>query len=196
MKKIILASSSQSRKKIFKNVGLNFLSISPKIDEEKEKKIIKNNKKKISAKEITKKLCRLKCKSISNMFKDRFVVGCDTMIEHKKKNIDKAKTIQDAEKKIFLLSGSSHFIYTSVCVYKDQKKIWEHTEKTKVFIRPLTKKEVKKYIKKCGKQILNSVGCYQAEKMGPQIFSKIDGDFYNVLGFPIIPFINFLVKRK
>jgi len=196
MKKIILASSSQSRKKIFKNVGLNFFSISPKINEEKEKRKIKKNIKKIRAKEISKKLCQLKCKSVSNLFKNYLVVGCDTMIEHKKKNIDKAKNIQEAIKKILLLSGDSHFIYTSICVYKEQKKIWEHTEKTKVFIKSLTKKEAENYIKKCGKQILNSVGCYQAEKMGPQIFSKIEGDFYNVLGFPIIPFINFLSKRK
>ena len=75
-------------------------------------------------------------------------------------------------------------------------KIWTHTEKTTIFIRKLREEEINYYLKKNGKKILTSAGCYQAEKMGPYVFSKIKGDFYNVMGFPIIQFLNFLQKHN
>ena len=90
------------------------------------------------------------------------------------------------------MSGKKHNIISAVSVYKNKTKIWEHTETTIVEIRRLTKKEIRKYLEVCGKEVLSSVGCYQIEKNGPTIIKKIYGDFFNVMGFPLFPFLNFL----
>ena len=191
---IVLVSSSLSRKKIFKSVGLNFLVKKPNINEEAHKKILR--KKNHNIKKIIKKLSEIKCKDVANKNKNKIVIGCDTMIKIGNETLDKATNLKDAEKKLKKLSGRKHTIFTAVCVYKGGKKIWQHTEKTNVHIRKITKQEIKKYLQKNKEAALTSVGCYQAETMGPTIFEKIDGDFYNVLGFPIIPFLLFINKHR
>ena len=191
--KILLASTSQARKKILRNAGVNFYSKTPKVDEKKLKKIFKN--KKFKTIKITKELARQKCQSIKNN-SGVIVVGCDTMIDINGVYFDKAKNLRSAKKILKKLSGKKHLIYTSLYVSKNNMKIWTHTEKTTIFIRKLREEEINYYLKKNGKKILASAGCYQAEKMGPYIFSKIKGDFYNVMGFPIIQFLNFLQKHN
>ena len=193
LKRIILASQSTSRKKIFKSTGLNFVSKKPNISEEKEKTKIKRKTK--NARLISKKLAQLKALSISKAYKKNVVVGSDTMIVCNKKIIDKVKNIKEAKAKLTFLSGKKHQIYTSVCVCFNTKIIWQHTERTTVHIRNLNERDISDYLKKCKKDILKSVGCYQAEGMGPNIFSKIEGDFYNVMGFPIIHFLKFIRKE-
>ena len=108
---------------------------------------------------------------------------------------DKAKKLRDAKKILKKLSGKKHNIYTSVYVSNNDKKIWTHTEKTTIHIRKLKDKEINFYLDKNKEEILESAGCYKAEKMGPYIFSKIDGDFYNILGFPIVQFLGFFHKK-
>jgi len=191
--KILLASTSQARKKILRNAGVNFYSKTPKVDERKLKKIYKN--KKFKTIKITKELARQKCQSIKNN-SGVIVVGCDTMIDINGVYFDKAKNLRSAKKILKKLSGKKHLIYTSLYVSKNNMKIWTHTEKTTIFIRKLREEEINYYLKKNGKKILTSAGCYQAEKMGPYVFSKIKGDFYNVMGFPIIQFLNFLQKHN
>lgn len=191
--KILLASTSQARKKILRNAGVNFYSKTPKVDEKKLKKIFKN--KKFKTIKITKELARQKCQSIKNN-SGVIVVGCDTMIDINGVYFDKAKNLRSAKKILKKLSGKKHLIYTSLYVSKNNMKIWTHTEKTTIFIRKLREEEINYYLKKNGKKILASAGCYQAEKMGPYVFSKIKGDFYNVMGFPIIQFLNFLQKHN
>lgn len=192
--KFILASSSNSRYNILKNIGLSFEKISPLCDEEELK--TKMIKKKISPAKISLELARLKSKSISQLKKNKLVVGSDTVIKHNGNLLNKASNTKDAMKKILSMSGKSHNIYSSVSVYYNNKEIWNKTQKTLIKIRNLNKKDVEKYISKAGKKILNSVGCYQLEKLGPNIIENIKGDFFNVMGFPLFPFLIFLKKHK
>ncbi len=76
------------------------------------------------------------------------------------------------------------------------KQIWSKKQQTTVTLKKLSDKQIDEYLKKTGKQILSSVGCYQAEKLGPQIIKSIKGDFFNVLGFPLFPFLSFLSKSQ
>lgn len=191
--KILLASTSQSRKKILKRAGINFYSKKHNINESTIKEKFKN--KKYKTKNITKELAKLKCQSVRGDH-NTIVVGCDTMVDLNGVFFDKPKNLKNAKKILKKLSGKRHHIYTSIYASKNNKKIWSHTEKTAVFIRKLREKEIRYYLKKAGKGVLSSAGCYQAENMGPYIFSKIKGDFYNVLGFPIMPFLLFINKNN
>ena len=192
--KFILASSSISRFKILKNNKLSFTVIRPTCDEESVKK--KLLKERIQIKKISLELARLKAQSISLLHKEKLVVGSDTIINFMGVPLSKAKTLKEAKIKILEMSGKSHKIYSSVSVFYKNKEIWNNTQTTLVKVRKLTKKDIDKYLSHCGKKILSSVGCFHLEEMGPNIIENIKGDFFNVLGFPLFPFLNFLKKYK
>ena len=189
--KLIVATSSTSRINLLKKSKIKFLVAKPKINEEtiKKKYAQKNNVKK-----LTQHLAKQKSISVSKDKKNQYVLGCDTMVLINKKRMDKAKNLKEAKKSLKKLSGKKHKIITSLCLCKNKKVVWEHTETTTVEVRKLNNSEINYYFKQNGKQILKSVGCYQAEKMGPFVFSKINGDFYNVLGLPIIQLFKHLRK--
>jgi septum formation protein len=186
----ILASSSKSRKMILKKLGLNFEDKDHGCDENYYKK--KFLKLKYTPSKISLELSKLKAKSIN--IKNKLIVGSDTIININREIINKAKNVHEARKNIKQLSGKTHTINSSIAAYYNNKLIWSCTSKTKVKIRKLNNKEINEYIKKCGPTILNSVGCYQVEKMGPIIIENINGDYFNVMGFPLFLFLFFLKK--
>ena len=192
--KFILASNSASRKLLLKNAGLSFFIEKPLCDED----IIKSKllKKNINKKKFPKLLAKAKALSISKKNTKHLVVGSDTIILFNNKIINKARTIEEAKKKLQKLSGNKHQIISGVSVCINNKQIWSYQQTSTIQISKLNKKQIDTYLKKTGKNILSSVGCYQAEKLGPQIIKSIKGDFFNVLGFPLFPFLSFLSRRQ
>ena len=188
----ILASTSKSREKILKENKLSFSKVRPKCDESSLKK--KLIKKKVSIKNISLELARLKSLSVSSKKKNTFVVGSDTTISLNNSLLNKAKNRKEAKQKLLKMSGKKHEIYSSACVFYNKKEVWKCTQKTTVKIRKLTTRELDLYLTLTGNKILKSVGCYQVEKMGPNIIEYIRGDFFNVMGFPLFPFLKFLKK--
>ena len=192
-KKFILASNSDSRKRLLKNAGLVFLTEKPLCDEEYIKdQLLKKN---ISKKNFPKLLAQAKALSVSKKNTKNLVVGSDTIILFNNKIINKAKTIEEAKKKLQKLSGKKHQIISGVSVCLNHNQIWSYQQSSTIHINDLNQKQIDAYLKKTGKNILSSVGCYQVEKLGPQIIKSIYGDFFNVLGFPLFPFLTFLSKR-
>jgi septum formation protein len=192
-KQFILASNSSSRKKLLKNAGLNFFTEKPLCDEEYIKdQLLKKN---INIKKLPILLAKAKALSVSEKNKKQLVVGSDTIIFFNNKIINKAKTIKEAKKKLQKLSGKKHQIISGASVCFNNKQIWSYQQISTIYMNTLNQKQINTYLKKTGKDILSSVGCYQVEKLGPQIIKSINGDFFNVLGFPLFPFLNFLSKR-
>ena len=192
-KRFILASNSASRKKLLKNAGLSFVTKKPLCDEECIKKYLL--KKNINKKNLPKLLAKAKALSVSKKYTKRLVVGSDTIILLNNKIINKAKTTEEAKKKLRKLSGKKHQIISGVSICFNNKQIWSYQQTSTIYMNTLNHKQINIYLKKTGIDILSSVGCYQVEKLGPQIIKSIKGDFFNVLGFPLFPFLNFLSKR-
>ena len=192
-RQFILASNSASRKKLLKNAGLSFFTKSPLCDEDCIKdQLLKKN---INKKKLPKLLAEAKALSISKKKTKHLVVGSDTIILFKNKIINKAKTIDEAKTKLQKLSGKKHQIISGVSVCLNNKEVWSYQQTSTIYMTTLNQKQINTYLKKTGKNILSSVGCYQVEKLGPQIIKSINGDFFNVLGFPLFPFLSFLSKR-
>ena len=192
-KKFILASNSASRKRLLKNAGLFFLTKKPLCDEE----YIKNQlfKKNINKKNFPKLLAQAKALSVSEKNTKHLVVGSDTIILFNNKIINKAKTIEEAKKKLQKLSGKKHQIISGASACLGNKEVWSYQQTSTIQMNTLNQKQINTYLKKTGRNILSSVGCYQVEKLGPQVIKSINGDFFNVLGFPLFPFLIFLSKR-
>ena len=192
-KQFILASNSASRKMLLKNAGLSFITEKPLCDEDYIKdQLLKKN---INKKKLPKLLAEAKALSVSKKNTKHLVVGSDTIILFNNKIINKAKTIREAKKKLQKFSGKKHQIISSASVCLNNKQIWSHQQTSTIHMNTLNQKQIDTYLKKTGKNILSSVGCYQVERLGPQIIKSIKGDFFNVLGFPLFPFLIFLSKR-
>tara|TARA_B100000073_G_C23682203_1_gene552983 strand:+ start:688 stop:1290 length:603 start_codon:yes stop_codon:yes gene_type:complete len=195
-KKYILASSSRSRFKILTKCGFEFKKVKPLCDEDKIKKKI--NMKKTKPINVVKKLAFEKSKSVSILkkYSKSYVIGCDTIIYLDKKVFDKAKTIEEAYKKIKKLSGRKHKIVSGLVICKNGKKTWSYSETTEVKIRKLNTRQIKQYLNKTGSHILESVGCYQIESLGPSIIEEIKGDFFNVMGLPLFALLKYVSSIK
>jgi len=190
----ILASSSKSRYKILKNNNLFFSKLKPRCNEDVFKKqLIKKN---YTIKKICLELARLKSQSISKIKNNKLVVGSDTVISFNNKLLSKAKNAKDAEKKIRLLSGKTHFIYSAASVFYNSKEVWNTIQKSSIKIRRLSDSDISLYVEKAGADILTAVGCYQVEIMGPNIIENVKGDLFNIMGFPLFPFLSFLKEYK
>ena len=193
-KKFILASNSASRKTLLNNAGLTFFTEKPLCDEEYIKdQLLKKN---INKKRLPKLLAQAKALSVSKKNTKNLVVGSDTIILFNNQIINKARTIEEAKKKLQKLSGKKHQIISGASVCLNNKQIWSYQQTSTIHMNTLNQTKIDIYLKKTGKNILSSVGCYQVEKFGPQIIKSINGDFFNVLGFPLFPFLAFLSKRQ
>ena len=191
-KKFILASNSTSRKLLLRNAGLNFFTKKPLCDEDYIKKqLLKKN---INVKKLPKLLAEAKALSVSKKNTKYLVVGSDTIIFLNNRIINKARNLEEAKKKLQKLSGKKHQIISGASVCFNNKQIWSYKQTSTIHMNTLNQKQINTYLKKTGKNILSSVGCYQVERLGPQIIKSIKGDFFNVLGFPLFPFLTFLSK--
>ena len=193
MNKLLLASTSQTRKKILSNVGIKFINKPPLINEEKEKEKLKRIKK---PEKICQNLAKLKSTVTSLKYPSYFVLGVDTCLIYKKKFLSKPKTKKKAKELLNKLNGKEHKIYSSLYIAKKGKKIWSYNDEAKLKIRKLTKSEIMKYIRKLKLKKIQASGLYQIEDSGITLFEKISGSYFTILGLPLMPLLKFLQKRK
>jgi septum formation protein len=188
--KIVLASSSPSRRKILKNSGIDFLVKKPPITESKEKKKYKGPPKKLALYLAEKKA--LSIKSI----KDTLVVGADQVLFFQGKIFDKPRSINEAKKHLLLLSGKTHSLVCGTVIAKNDRIVWKHMEECKMTMHKLENNYLDHYLKLTGKKVLTSVGAYKVEGYGVRLFRKIDGDFFSIVGLPLTPLLNEIRKLE
>ena len=192
MRKLLLASTSPTRKKILVNTGIKFISRAPLINEDEEKKKLMKIQ---EPKKVCQKLARQKSIVTSLKYPQYFVLGVDTCLIYKKNFLSKPKTKKAAKKLLNILNGKEHKIYSSLCVSKNGKRIWSYNDEAKLKIRKLTKIEIMKYINKLKLIKIQTSGLYQIEGTGITLFEKIKGSYFTILGLPLLPLLGFLKKK-
>ena len=186
--KIILGSSSPSRKKLLKNTGIDFKVKSPTIDEATQKKEFKGKKKDLAI-----YLAEKKALSIHAEPKD-IIIGADQVLLHSNKIYDKPKSIHEAKRHLKELSNKTHSLISGTVISQKNKIIWRHQSVSKMEMHKLTIKEINEYLSQSGKSILKCVGAYNIEGYGSKLFKKIDGDFFSIVGLPLIQLLNAINK--
>ena len=188
---IILASSSVSRRKIMDATGIKYTSIKPPVNEENLKKNFKGTTKKLAL-----MLAEKKALSVSNRYKDCYVIGADQVLSFKGKVYNKPKTIKEAEKNFRLLRNKTHYLDSATVISLNNKIIWRNEQSPKMKMRNFSDEFLENYLKKVGNQVTLSAGGYSIDKQGGQLFSRIDGDFFTIIGLPIIPLLEKLRRLK
>lgn len=185
---IILGSSSLSRKKILVNAGLSFKAQKPKIDEEAQKKLYDKTKPGLALYLAEKKALSIKAN------KKDLVIGADQILLSEGTLFNKPKSLTEAKKHLKRLSNKTHKLISGTVIVKNNKIVWKHSSEARMSMHKLSEKDIDDYLSVTGKKILNCIGAYNIEGFGSNLFKKIDGDFFSIVGLPLIDLLNALRK--
>lgn len=187
---IVLASASPVRKTLLLAAGLDVDIIPAHIDEDEVKRGLKGEG--VAAGDGATMLAEMKAQRISASQPGRLVLGADQILVCGGKWFDKPTDLNEARSHLRTLRGRPHELATSAVVVRDGRRIWHHTERPKMTMRPFTDSFIDDYLAHAGNDILSSVGAYHLEGTGVQLFSRIDGDYFSILGLPLLPLLAFL----
>jgi septum formation protein len=137
-------------------------------------------------------LAEMKAQRVSPRVPGRFVLGCDQMLECDGSWLDKPATRDHARAQLRQLRGKTHELVTSAVLVRDEARLWHHTDRAELRMRVFSDAFLESYLDQAGEDIFNSVGSYQLEALGAQLFERVSGDFFTILGLPLLPVLGIL----
>ena len=190
---LILASSSASRHALLRNAGLRFTAIAAEIDERAIDKELEARG--AGPEEIAIELARAKALAVSAAHPNAYVIGSDQTMSLGTRLYHKPRTMTEAHAHLMSLSGKTHRLNCGVAIAKGGAVLWDHVSIAQMTVRPLEAAYVERHLSRVGEAVLSSVGAYQLEGEGIQLFSAIEGDYFTILGLPLLPLLTQLRRE-
>lgn len=187
MTQLILASKSPFRAMLMKNAGLEFTSQSAQIDERAIEAPLKDTG--VIPEDVALVLAEAKALDVSSRNLDALVIGSDQTLSLGDRVFHKPNDMEDARRHLLALSGQTHQLNSAVVIAQNNETIWRHVSVARLTMRALTPTFIGKHLAKVGDDILASVGAYQYEREGVQLFDTIDGDYFTIVGLPLLPLL-------
>ncbi|MBB3138173.1 septum formation protein [Rhizobium pisi] len=185
--KLILASSSPFRRMLMENAGLSFEAHAAKIDERAVEAPLEKSG--AGADAVALVLAKAKAEEVSSRFPGSLVIGSDQTMSLGDRVFHKPRDMADAANHLKTLSGVTHRLNSAVAIVRDDVVVWEHLAHAELTMRPLTADFITRHLVRVGERALSSVGAYQLEGEGIQLFEKIEGDYFTILGLPMLPLL-------
>lgn len=191
----ILASTSPIRMQLLENAGINFEVMAPMVDEESLKDAFMAEK--MAPRDMADALAEAKAVKISAKNPTALVIGADQILAiDDGALLDKAETPEQASEQLHLLSGKGHRLFSAIVVAAAGVPVWRYVGMVRLMVRPLSAEFIDDYVSRNWDSIRHCVGCYQIEREGAQLFSRIEGDHFDVMGLPLLPLLAFLRERR
>jgi len=191
---LILASGSNSRARVLEAAGLAFIVEPPGLDEAVMRQAV-GGKGSLSPHDMAEVLARAKAEAVSDLAPKAYVIGGDQVLALGDTIFSKPDSMEAARRQLLDLSGRTHKLHTAVAVATDGETIWAETTIATLSMRKLSPEFIGRYLAAAGEEVLGSVGAYQLESLGVQLFEKIDGDYFSILGLPLIPLLDTLRRE-
>lgn len=193
MSGIILASGSKARASVLAGAGVTFEVAIAGVDEGAVKTglLAEGN----GPREAADALAELKAVRVSRKHPGALVIGADQTLDLAGALFDKAESMAEARERLQLLRGKTHKLHSAVVVARDGQAIWREVPAAKLTMRPFTDDFLDAYLERATDSILGSVGCYRLEDDGVQLFSRIDGDYFTILGLPLMGLLDLLRRH-
>jgi len=191
---LILASSSKVRARLLEAAGLAFSVEGPRINEHAMRQAISSTGS-LSAQDVAEVLARAKAEAVSELAKDAFVIGADQVLALGNHIFTKPDTMDAARSQLLDLSGKTHTLHSAVALATKGETVWAHAESSTLTMRSFTPQFIGRYLAAAGESVLTSVGAYQIEGLSIRLFEKIDGDYFSILGIPLLPLLDALRRE-
>ncbi|MDH3581315.1 MAG: Maf family protein [Hyphomicrobiales bacterium] len=188
---IILASASKSRQALLQGAGVAARTAPADINEKAIRTALQRSGGTTPG-DIAEVLARAKAETISEAERNAVVIGADQVLELDGEIFEKPPDMEAARKTILALRGKTHQLHASVAVARAGDAVWAHTETAHMTMRDFDAKFVGRYLSAAGEGVLGSVGAYQLEGVGIHLFSEIKGDYFTILGLPLLPLLDYL----
>lgn len=188
---IILASTSKIRGEILGAAGIKFSVMNSGLDEAKAKSSVAG----LSPQKISLALAKQKSEKISARHPKAVTIGADQVLGFENQIFNKPVSRADAEKQLSMLRNATHTLYSAVSCAIAGAEVWNHCSEARLTMRDFTPEFLSSYLDGSPPDYLSSVGAYKLEETGIQLFEKIEGDYFTILGLPILPLLGFLRAR-
>ena len=192
---LILASGSKSRARILEAAGLAFIVEPPGLDEAVMRQAV-SGARSLSPHDVAEVLARAKAEGVSDLARQAYVIGGDQVLALGETVFSKPDSMEAARRQLLDLRGKTHTLQTAVAVATTGETIWAETTIAMLTMRKLSPEFLGRYLAAAGDEVLNSGGAYQLESLGVQLFEKIDGDYFSILGLPLIPLLDTLRRES
>lgn len=189
---LVLASTSAVRRRMLEAAGVVFEVMPPSCDEEAAKRELRAQG--CSPQAQAEALAELKAKVVSAQT-SALVIGADQMLAFDGMVLDKPRSTAEAREHLLLLRGRAHELITAAAVAKEGAVVWRAMAVPRLRMREFSKEFLDAYLERAGEAVLHSVGAYKLEGLGAQLFEQVDGDYFSVLGLPLLPLLAFLREQ-
>ncbi|TXI01261.1 MAG: septum formation protein Maf [Pseudorhodobacter sp.] len=190
---LLLASTSPIRRDLLRNAGLEVTTEAARIDEDTIRRSLESESAK--PRDIADTLAEMKAAKISSRHPEALVLGCDQVLDYKGKVFAKPETEAQARDQILTLRGQTHSLLSAAVLYERGKPVWRHVGQARLTMRSFSDSYLDAYLSRNWPAISHSVGGYMLESEGVRLFDRIDGDYFTILGLPLLPLLSYLATR-
>lgn len=190
---LFLASSSEIRLQLLRSAGLSVAAHPARIDEEGIRLALEADG--AGPRDVADALAEMKARKIADRHPAELVLGCDQTLDFGRKTWSKAETPDQAREQLLALRGRTHRLHSALVLYDAQKPVWRHVGEVRLTMRDFSDDWLAGYLERNWNSARDAVGCYKLEEEGVRLFERIEGDYFTVLGLPLLPLLGYLGMR-
>lgn len=193
--RLVLASGSTARARLLSAAGLDFEVVVPDIDEAAVRQALDTGEP-VPPEDVATILAEAKATTVSERYPLDFVVGADQVLELNGRILEKAADADAARKKLLALRGNVHRLISAVTVARAGVGLWRHADYAELEMRDFTPAFLGRYMAAAGPALTRSVGAYEIEGPGIQLFARVSGDIFTIQGLPLLPLLEYLRNEE
>lgn len=190
---LILASASEIRATLLRNAGLSVQAHPARIDEDTIRHALTAEA--AHPRDIADTLAEMKARKLAEKHPEALVLGCDQILEFKRESWAKPETPDEALAQLQTLRSQTHRLLSAVVLYDRAEPVWRHVAEVRLTMRDASDAYLCRYVTRNWESIRHAVGAYKLEEEGLRLFATIEGDYFSVLGLPLLPLLNYLAQR-
>ena len=193
MAHLVLASTSEIRAALLRNSGVEVQVMPARVDEEAIRAALEAEG--ARPRDVADTLAEMKARKVGDKMPEALVLGCDQVLDLSGAVLSKPESAEEACAQLRAMRGKAHKLLSAAVLYEAGKPVWRHVGEVRLTMRAVSDSYLDDYVARNWSSIRHAVGAYKLEEEGVRLFSRIDGDYFTVLGLPLMELLGYLGQR-